>query len=349
MSFFVSIDWNERSWLRSTWVLYFAMKADSMNLFTDFWFMNFFKMIVDVTIEFKFFCFILQISFDSDLWNADWLLAFETTDFDVQIFNDDINQLFVEFINIWFFFNQRFSMIILCWSKRVINKDIISFLCSYIMIDVYKACVINFQSEISSYNWINFDFDSNIDWISKHSHSSDIKDSSMKLMSVTSVFIKARNLNIFSRLLKMMSTVNDLKSNELSDMLIKQNTSILLSITTLMKTSCFLNSLRFRASELIQDSRVLYVLTSYIWSKVLFKQLLSSRINIQYSEFLSCRDWSWDRSSDHHQDASDKASDLSRWCLEDWLSIQFRQLNVNLHADVDEFIQIHSSFVDHDC
>ncbi len=43
------------------------MKADSMNLFTDFWFMNLFKMIVDVTIEFKFFHFILQILFDSDL------------------------------------------------------------------------------------------------------------------------------------------------------------------------------------------------------------------------------------------------------------------------------------------
>ncbi len=48
-------------------------------------------MIVDVTIEFKFFHFILQISLDSDLWNADWLLAFETTDFDVQIFNENIN------------------------------------------------------------------------------------------------------------------------------------------------------------------------------------------------------------------------------------------------------------------
>ncbi len=65
--------------------------ADSMNLFTDFWFMSLFKMIVDVTIEFKFFCFISQISFDSNLWNADWLLTFKTTDFDVQIFNDDIN------------------------------------------------------------------------------------------------------------------------------------------------------------------------------------------------------------------------------------------------------------------
>ncbi len=246
------------------------MRADSMNLFTDFWFMSLFKMIVDVTIKFKFFCFILQILFDSDLWNADWLLAFETTDFNVRIFNDDINRSFAESINIWFLFNQRFSMIILCWSRQVINKDIISFLCSCIMIDVYKACVIDFRSEISSYDWINFDFDSDIDWISKHSHSFDIKDSSMKIMSVTSVFIRVRNLNFFSRLFKMMSTVNDLKSNESSDMLMKQNISILLSVTTLTKVSHFLNSLWFRASELIQDSHMLYVLTSCIWSRVLF-------------------------------------------------------------------------------
>ena len=91
MSFFVSVNWNKQSWLRSTWILCFAMRADSMNLFTNFWFMNLFKMIVDVTIKFKFFYFILQILFNSDLWNADWLLTFETTDFNVQIFNDDIN------------------------------------------------------------------------------------------------------------------------------------------------------------------------------------------------------------------------------------------------------------------
>ncbi len=112
-SFFFSIDWKRRSWSRSTWVLCFAIKTDSMNLFTDFWFKSFFKMIVDVTIRFKFFCFILQVSFDSDLWNADWLLAFKTTDFDVWIFNDDINQSFAKFIKIWFLFNQKFSMIIL--------------------------------------------------------------------------------------------------------------------------------------------------------------------------------------------------------------------------------------------
>jgi len=161
-------------------------------------------------------------------------------------------------------------MIILCWSRQVINKSIISFLCSCIMIDVYKACVIDFQSEVSSYNWINFDFDSDINWISKHSHSFDIKDSSMKVMSVTSVFIRAKNLNIFSRLFKMTSTVNNLKSNELSDMLMKQNMSISFSVTTLMRVSHFSNSLQFHASELTWNSHMLYVLTSCIWSKVLF-------------------------------------------------------------------------------
>ncbi len=226
-------------------------------------------MIIDVTIKFKFFRFILQISFDSDLWNADWLLAFETTDFDVRIFNDNINRSFAESIKIWFLFNQRFSMIILCWSRRVINRDIISFLCSWIMIDVYRACVIDFWSEISSYDWIDFDFDSDIDWISKRSHSSDIKDSSMKVMSVTSIFIRAKNLNIFFKLLKMTSTVNDLKSNESSDMLMKQNMSISLSVTTLMKTDRFLNSQRSRALESSWNSHMLYVLTSCIWSRVL--------------------------------------------------------------------------------
>jgi len=95
------------------------------------------------------------------------------------------------------------------------------------------------------------------------------------------------------------------------------------------------------------------VMCSMFWllafeAEFFFKQLLSSRINVWYSEFLSYRDWSWDCSSDHHQDASDRASDLNHWCLEDWLSIQFCQSNVNLHANVDEFIQIHSLFIDHD-
>ncbi len=146
-------------------------------------------------------------------------------------------------------------MIILCWSKQVINRNIISFLCSCIMINVYRACVIDFRSEVSSYDWINFDFDSNIDWISKHSHSSDIKDSLMKVMLVTSVFIRARNLNIFSKLLKMTSTVNDLKLNESSDMLMKQNMSILLSVTTLTKTDRFSNSQQLNWLHQVESSR----------------------------------------------------------------------------------------------
>ena len=267
--FFTSVDWEIRSWSRSTWMLCFAMRAGSMNLFTDFWFMSLFKMIVDVTIKFKFFRFISQILLDSDLWNADWSFAFETTGFDVQIFNKNINQSFAESIKIWFLFNQRFSMIILCWFRQVINKSIISFLCSCIIINVYRACVIDFQSKVSSYDRIDFDFDSDIDWISKRSHSSDIKDSSMKVMSVTSVFIRARDLNIFSRLFKMTSTVNDLKSNESSDMPMKQNMSISLSVTTLTKTDRFSNSQRSRALESSQDSHMLYVLTSCIWSRVL--------------------------------------------------------------------------------
>jgi len=150
--------------------------------------------------------------------------------------------LFAKFIKIWFLFNQRFSMIILCCSRQVINKDIILFLCFCIMIDVYRAYVIDCWSEVSSYNWIDFDFNSNIDWISKCSHSSDIKNSLLKVMSMTSIFIKAKNLNIFSKLFKMISTVNDLKLNESSNMLMKQNMSILLSVTTLTKTDRFLNS-----------------------------------------------------------------------------------------------------------
>ena len=137
------------------------------------------------------------------------------------------------------------------------------------MIDVYRVYVINFWSEISLYDWIDFDFDSDIDWISKHSHSSDIKNSSMKVMSMISVFIRARDLNIFSKLLKMMSTVNNLKSNESSDMLMKQNISISLSIITLTRIDCFLNLQRSRALESFQDNHMLYVLTFCIWSKVL--------------------------------------------------------------------------------
>ncbi len=141
-------------------------------------------------------------------------------------------------------------MIILCWFKWVINRNIISFLCSWIMINIYKACVIDFWSEVLLYNQIDFDFDSNIDWISKCLHNFDIKDSSMKVMSMTLVFIRVKNLNIFSKLFKMMSTVNDLKSNESSDMLIKQNMSILFSIITLTKADRFLNLQQSHALKL---------------------------------------------------------------------------------------------------
>ncbi len=159
-SFFFN-DWISSCWLKSTWVLCFHMKLDSINQFTDFEFVVHFKMIVDI--DFKFFRFISQISLDSSLWNADWLLAFKTISFKIQIFNEDINQSFAESIKIWFLFNQRLSIIILCWSKRVINRDIISFLCFCIMIEIYKACVINLQSKILSYEWINFDLNSEID------------------------------------------------------------------------------------------------------------------------------------------------------------------------------------------
>ncbi len=134
-------------------------------------------------------------------------------------------------------------------SSHFSTKDIISFLCSWIMIDVYKACVIDFWSKISLYNQIDFDFDSDIDWISKRSHSFNIKDSLMKVMSMTLVFIRVKDLNIFSKLFKMTSTMNDLKSNESSDMLMKQNMSILFSVTTLMKTDRFSNSQRSHALE----------------------------------------------------------------------------------------------------
>ncbi len=254
-------------WSRSTWVLCFRMRADSMNWFTDFEFVVRFKMIINI--DFKFFRFILQISLDSNLWNADWLLAFETISFEIRIFDEDINRSFAEFIKIWFLFNQRLSMIILCWSRRVINRSIISFLCSCIVTEIYRACVIDLRSRILSYEQIDFDLNSEIDWISKRSHSSEINESSMNVMSVTSMSIRARDRNIFSRLFKMTSTINDLKSNESSSILMKQDMSMLLLITTLTRTDRFSNSLRFHASELTQDSHVLYVLTSCIWSRVL--------------------------------------------------------------------------------
>ncbi len=155
------------------------------------------------------------------------------------------------------------------WCKQF-HDNIISFLCSCIVTEIYRAYVIDFQSRVLSYEWINFNLNSEIDWISKHSHNSKINESFMNIMSVTLMFIRARDRNIFSRLLKMTFTINDLKSNESSSILMKQDMSMSLSITTLTKANHFSNSLQFHASELIQDSRVLYVLTSCIWSKVLF-------------------------------------------------------------------------------
>jgi len=229
-SFFFDDSMNS-CWLRSTWVLCFRMRTDSINRFTDFEFVVRFKMIVDI--DFKFSRFISQISLDLSLWNADWLLAFEMISFKIRIFDEDINQSFAESIKIWFLFNQKLSMIILCWSRRVINRDIISFLCSCIVTEIYRACVIDLWSRISSYERINFDLNSEIDWISKHSHSSEINKSSMNVMSVTSMSIRARNRNIFSRLFKMTSTINGLKSNKSSSILMKQDMSMSLSVTTL--------------------------------------------------------------------------------------------------------------------
>ncbi len=233
-----------------------------MNWFTDFKFVVRFKMIINM--DFKFFHFILQISLDSSQWNADWLLAFKMISFKIWIFDEDINQSFAESIKIWFLFNQRLSMIILCWSRQVINRSIISFLCSCIMIKIYKACVIDFWSRISSYEWINFNLNSEIDWILKHSHSSKINESFMNIMSVTLMFIRARNWNIFFKLFKMMFTINDLKLNESLSILMKQNMSMSLLVTTLMKADRFLNLLQFHVFELTWSSHVLYVLTSCI-------------------------------------------------------------------------------------
>ena len=260
-SFFFN-DWMSSCWLKSTWVLCFHMRADSMNWFTGFKFVVRFKMIINI--DFKFFHFISQISLDSSRWNADWLLAFETISFKIRIFDEDINQSFAEFTKIWFLFNQRLSMITLCWSRWVINRDIISFLCSCIVTEIYRACVIDLRSKVLSYEWIDFDLNSEIDWISKRSHSSEINESFMNVMSVTLMFIRARNRNIFSELLKMTFIINDLKSNESSSILMKQDMSMSLSVTTLTKTDRFSNSLRFHVPKLTQDNHVLYVLTSCI-------------------------------------------------------------------------------------
>jgi hypothetical protein len=166
-------------------------------------------------------------------------------------------------------------MIILCCSKQVINRNIILFLCSYVVTEIYKVYVIDFWLRVSLYNQIDFDFNNDTDWISKHSHSSDIKNSSMKVISVALIFIRVKDWNIFSRLFKMMSTVNDLKLKESLSMLIKQDMSVSSSVMTLIKTDHFLNLQQFHASEWLQDIDKFYVQSFCIWSKVLFASVLS--------------------------------------------------------------------------
>jgi len=49
----------------------FNIKTEVLSEFIDFEFINRFKIIIDIMINFKFFCFILQISLNSDLQNSD--------------------------------------------------------------------------------------------------------------------------------------------------------------------------------------------------------------------------------------------------------------------------------------
>jgi hypothetical protein len=46
---------------------YFNIKTELLSEFIDFEFIDCFKMIINVMINFKFFCFILQILLSSDL------------------------------------------------------------------------------------------------------------------------------------------------------------------------------------------------------------------------------------------------------------------------------------------
>ena len=61
-------------------------------------------------------------------------------------------------------------------------------------------------------------------------------------MLMTLIFIKVNDLNIFFKLLKITLIINDLKLNELLNMLMKQDISISLSVITLTKAYRFLNS-----------------------------------------------------------------------------------------------------------
>ncbi len=74
------------------------------------------------------------------------------------------------------------------------------------------------------------------------------------------------------------------------------------------------------------------------------KQLFLNRIELRSSEFLSRRNW-WRKSS--NQCADDRANSLSNWCFDDWLSIQFSQSNIDLHANVNKLVQVRDSFIEH--
>lgn len=99
-----------------------------------------------------------------------------------------------------------------------------------------------------------YGFESDTDWISNHSHREDIRNSSINVILIASVFIRAKNWNIFARLLKITLTVNDLISKESSSMLVKKKMSASLSVTTLTKIDRFSNSQRFRELEWSQST-----------------------------------------------------------------------------------------------
>ncbi len=68
----------------------------------------------------------------------------------------------------------------------------------------------------------------------------------MNVMLMTLIFIRVNDLNIFFKLLKITLIVNDLKLNELLNMLMKQDMNMSFSVITLTKTYRFLNSQRSR-------------------------------------------------------------------------------------------------------
>ena len=62
------------------------------------------------------------------------------TDFDVQIFNDDINQSFAEFIKIWFFLIKDFQRLSYADLNNILIKTLFH---SYILISwlMYTECM----------------------------------------------------------------------------------------------------------------------------------------------------------------------------------------------------------------